>query len=71
MMDCGGLTGVLERESSLNVEGVGERSAKGSSSKRSAGGGESLVFRRGDSSAVGLMGIAGGITKCEVDAAAE
>ena len=52
----------------MNVEGVGERSANGSSLKRSEGGelrGASWV------SEVGLMGIAGGSTKCEVEAAAE
>lgn len=52
----------------INVEGVGERSANGSSLKRSDGG----EFRSASwVSEVGLMGIAGGSTKCEVDAAAE
>ena len=68
-----GLVGVRARGSSgrKKVEGVGERSAKGSSSKRSAGGGEFRLFLLGDSSVVGLMGIAGGSTKLVVDAAAE
>ena len=82
----GRLSDARETSGGTNVEGVGERSAKGSSSRRSEAGGEFLVRREltlstrprdlvlaSDTDPVGLMlmGIAGGRTKCEVDAAAE
>ena len=82
MVCSGGSALVLARGTSgmTNVAGVGERSAKGSSSSKSEGG----EFRmelfvlfalfldlNENSEAAGLMGIAGGRTKWDVDAAAD
>ena len=55
----------------MTADGAGDRFAKGSSSKRSDGGEfRGMVLSKGDAGVV-TMGIAGGNTNCEVDAAAE